>query len=211
MNTNPVRRFGSTLGLLVIAATGSSHAATQAHDHSADAKSASSAFVTLVRESTERFRDVAVAEHEGYGLQFGCVSGPDYGAMGMHFVNFPLVLDGVLDPTRPEIVIYEPMPNGGLRLIGADYLVLADAWNATHSGPPHWAANCCTSSRRRTASACRPSTRCTYGRGKTIRPAHSSTGTRASRAMRSADRTHRPFTAVRRSPSFGSRWRSSVA
>jgi hypothetical protein len=133
MITNPiVRRFTCTLGLLVIV---SAHAAGQPHDHSADAKSVS-AFVTLVRESTERFKDVAVAEHEGYGLQFGCVSGPDYGAMGMHFVNFPLVLDGILDPTKPEIVIYEPQPNGRLRLIGADYLVLADAWNATHSGPP---------------------------------------------------------------------------
>ena len=56
--------------------------------------------------------------------------------MGMYFVNFPLVTDGQLDVTRPEIVIYEPLPNGRLRLIGADYLVLADALNATHSGPP---------------------------------------------------------------------------
>ena len=43
---------------------------------------------------------------------------------------------GVLDATRPQIVIYEPTPDGGLRLIGADYLLIADAWNATHSGPP---------------------------------------------------------------------------
>jgi hypothetical protein len=137
MNTNDiVRRFGSTVGLLALVATGSSHAAAQSHDHTTDAKGASGAFVKLVRESTERFKDVSVAQREGYGLQFGCVSGPDYGAMGMHFVNFPLVLDGVLDPTKPEIVIYEPLPNGHLRLIGADYLVLADAWNATHSGPP---------------------------------------------------------------------------
>ena len=130
-----VHRIGYA-GLLAILAGGFSHAAAQAHDHAADARSASGAFVKLVRESTERFKDVAVAEHEGYGLQFGCVSGPDYGAMGMHFVNFPLVLDGVLDPAKPEIVIYEPLPNGRLRLIGADYLVLADAWNATHSSPP---------------------------------------------------------------------------
>jgi len=30
-----------------------------------------------------RFKDVAVAEAEGYTLQFGCASGPDAGAMGM--------------------------------------------------------------------------------------------------------------------------------
>jgi hypothetical protein len=92
--------------------------------------------VKIVREATERFKDVAVAEAEGYALQFGCVSGPDSGAMGLHYVNFPLVMDGELDATRPEIVIYEPTPNGSVRLIGADYLVLADAWDATHTAPP---------------------------------------------------------------------------
>src|SRR5262245_58232844 len=70
------------------------------------------ALVRLVRESTERFRDVAVAEAEGYHLLFGCVSDDDEGAMGLHYVNLPLVADGELDPTRPEIVIYEPTPGG---------------------------------------------------------------------------------------------------
>jgi len=94
------------------------------------------ALVKVVREATERFQDVRVAEAEGYALQFGCVSGPDAGAMGLHYVNGPLVGAGVLDAMRPQIVIYEPQPNGRLKLIGADYLVLADAWNATHTEPP---------------------------------------------------------------------------
>ena len=38
--------------------------------------------------------------------------------------------------TRPEIVIYEPTANGRLRLIGADFLVFADVWNAKHDAPP---------------------------------------------------------------------------
>lgn len=94
------------------------------------------ALVRTVREATERFQDVEVAKAEGYVLQFGCVSGSDAGAMGMHFVNGKLVGDGELDPTKPEIVIYEPQPNGQLKLIGADFLVLADAWNAKHAAPP---------------------------------------------------------------------------
>jgi len=56
--------------------------------------------------------------------------------MGLHYVNGDLVNSGVLDATRPQIVIYEAMPDGTRQLIGADYLVLADVWNATHSGPP---------------------------------------------------------------------------
>src|SRR5437764_149163 len=47
--------------------------------------------IRIVRESTERFKDVSVAEAEGYALQFGCVTGPDAGAMGLHYVNSALV------------------------------------------------------------------------------------------------------------------------
>ena len=101
-----------------------------------DEQSNAGALLKIVRDSTERFKDVAVAQAEGYALQFGCVSGSDEGAMGLHYVNGTLVNSGVLDPTRPQIVIYEPTPTGDLQLIGADFLVIADAWNATHSGPP---------------------------------------------------------------------------
>jgi hypothetical protein len=117
--------------------------AQAAHDHAAASLAGSpaqdtrgGALVKIVREATERFQDVEIAKAEGYALQFGCVSGSESGAMGMHFVNGALVADGELDPTRPEIVIYEPLPNGKLKLIGADFLVLADAWNAKHAGPP---------------------------------------------------------------------------
>jgi len=102
---------------------------------------AQGALLSVVRESTQRFKDVSVAEAEGYALQFGCVSGPDSGAMGLHFVNLPLVAAtssgaSPLDARRPQIVIYEPTPGGRLQLIGADYLVLADAWNTAHGGSP---------------------------------------------------------------------------
>ncbi len=99
-------------------------------------RSQAGALVKVVREVTDRYRDVRVAEADGYALKFGCVSGGDFGAMGLHYVNFPLVLDGVLDPTRPEIVIYEPLPNGRLRLVGADYLVLASDWDSKNAAPP---------------------------------------------------------------------------
>src|SRR2546430_2292197 len=110
--------------------------AAQNQQLTADQKMKVSALIRIVRESTERFKDVRVAEAEGYALQFGCVSGPDAGEMGLHFVNGGVVNSGVIDATHPQIVIYEPTSNGRLRLIGADYLVLANMWNATHSAPP---------------------------------------------------------------------------
>lgn len=109
-----------------------SHALDQASNDPANLN----ALVQVVRGATERFRDPAVAEHEGYHSLFGCVSGADTGAMGLHYVNAALIGDDVLDPTRPEIVIYEPIPGGGLRLVGADFLVFKDVWDKTHSAPP---------------------------------------------------------------------------
>ena len=43
--------------------------------------------VQAVRDATRRFRDVNQAEAEGYHLLFGCVSGPDDGAMGLHWIK----------------------------------------------------------------------------------------------------------------------------
>jgi hypothetical protein len=135
-----VRRFAaqlrySMLGALVLMSLGPSRAAAQHHESAADEKKAG-AFVTVVREATARYHDVAVAEAEGYVLMFGCVSGSDSGAMGLHYVKGSLIGDDVLDPAVPEILIYEPAPGGRLRLIGADYLVLADVWHQNHTATP---------------------------------------------------------------------------
>ena len=130
---------GMLLGMIALASAWQSPVLAQAkHAHAVAVQenASANALVATVREATERFKDVAVADAAGYKLQFGCVSGEASGAMGLHYVNGPLVMDGELDPTKPEIVIYEPGPNGTLKLVGADFLVLADAWNAKHSSPP---------------------------------------------------------------------------
>ncbi len=118
------------------AQAGSPGVSTHAHGAAGDQRAPAGDLVRIVRESTERFRDVAAAEAEGYSLLFGCVSGPDSGAMGLHYVNLPLVLDGELDPRRPEIVIYEPLPNGRLRMTGADFLIFAETWHAANEATP---------------------------------------------------------------------------
>jgi len=129
----------STIALILMSVLGTRGMAQEGHSH-ADATSTqqnnASALLATVRNATARFKDVRQAEREGYALQFGCVSGDTEGAMGLHFVNGDIVNSGVLDPTKPQIVIYEPLPNGELRLTGADFLVFADTWNATHSSPP---------------------------------------------------------------------------
>lgn len=107
------------------------------HEQTPDQKRQAGALVQAVRHATEQFRNVENAAPD-YVLQFGCVSGGDFGAMGMHFVNGALVGDGEVDVMHPEILLYEPLSNGKLRLTGADYLVLKADWDAKpeHKTPP---------------------------------------------------------------------------
>ena len=91
--------------------------------------------VDAVRRATEEFRFVSRATAAGYGQFLGCVSGPQEGAMGVHYVNGDLVGDGVLDPARPEALMYEPS-NGRLRFVGVEFIVLAQTWDAQHAAPP---------------------------------------------------------------------------
>jgi hypothetical protein len=142
-----IRRFATQfqyfLIALVLMGACSGRVLAQDHTHAAAAQpltqtqsSLQATLLQTVRDATEQFKDVQAAIHAGYQLTFGCVSGPDSGAMGLHFVNFDLVKSGVLDATHPQIVIYEANGDGKLQLIGADFLVLADQWNAAHNGAP---------------------------------------------------------------------------
>lgn len=94
--------------------------------------------VAEVRNVTTRFHDVATAKQAGYNNQFpaGCAvspNGPQEGAQAFHYLNEGLVDDKV-ELLRPELVMYEPQPNGSLQLIGVDYIVPFDKW--TSPQPP---------------------------------------------------------------------------
>ena len=91
--------------------------------------------VNEVRLGTETFRDVTQAAGAGYASTGSCVTGPQEGAMGIHFANGVLIGDPALDPQRPELLIYEQR-NGRLRLVGVEFLVIAEAWHLTNQGPP---------------------------------------------------------------------------
>jgi hypothetical protein len=135
----------SMLGVLVLFSLSASRATAQDdHSHSIGAahhdqtpaqRKQANALVETVREATKHFHQTSPPD--GYSLVFGCVSGGDFGAMGMHFLNGSL-LDGEVVPDKPEILLYEPLPNGRIRLTGADFLVDKKAWEANpeHTGPP---------------------------------------------------------------------------
>jgi len=100
------------------------------HGHAIPAK-----LVETVRNATQQFIDVNAATAANYQPLFGCVSGPDHGAMGVHYINSVLVGDGLIDATKPEALIYEPSAEG-MRLVGVEFIVDAATWLKNHNGPP---------------------------------------------------------------------------
>ena len=88
-----------------------------------------------VRKATRQFLDVNNAGPAGYEPAFGCVTGPDHGAMGIHYVNGKLVGDGKIEKENPEALIYEPIGNMR-RLVGVEYIVDAATWLANNNNVP---------------------------------------------------------------------------
>jgi hypothetical protein len=91
------------------------------------------------KPATARFHDIRQARAAGYTVPVAdvngvtCIAEPGVGAMGVHMLN-PSLLDGVVDAERPEILVYEPRPNGQMRLVALEYLVLKEHW--TGAEPP---------------------------------------------------------------------------
>jgi hypothetical protein len=103
-------------------------------DHSAVTQ-APPELVQVVREATQKYIDVNAAINAGYHPALGCVSGPDHGAMGVHYLNASL-LNGEVEATQPQALIYEPLGGGRMRLVGVEFIVDATTWQKKNPAPP---------------------------------------------------------------------------
>lgn len=90
------------------------------------------------RAAAAGYHDTARAAADGFGpFPAGvplheCITALDgSAAMGIHWLD-PTRLDASLDPAEPEVLVYEPMADGRLRLVALEYVVFADAWTAEH-------------------------------------------------------------------------------
>jgi hypothetical protein len=92
--------------------------------------------IDKVRSATARFRDVNVAMAEGWAPATPCVSGPDAGAMGVHFNQPARKADGTVSPDAPQFLIYEPMSDGAMRLVGVEFLVTVSDWQKKNGVVP---------------------------------------------------------------------------
>jgi hypothetical protein len=130
-----VRGYLGAACVIGLSAVTSAMQPVQAHEHGAPPSAAgSSPLVEKVRQATARYKDINVALGEGWVQATPCVSGPNDGAMGVHFLKPDRLHDGVLKADEPEMLIYEPGAGATFRLVGVEYLVLVSEW-AARNGP----------------------------------------------------------------------------
>ncbi len=90
-----------------------------------------------VRAGTARFHEFQVASDAGYGPLHTCTDEESgLGAMGQHYVRGDLVGDTEFDLSNPEVLVYEPMPNGRQRLVAVEFVVFQEPWDAIADDPP---------------------------------------------------------------------------
>jgi hypothetical protein len=97
--------------------------------------------LSAARAATAAFHQLGTAKAAGYSVEvvdlngLACIDDIEghTGGMGIHFLN-PNLLDGNVDESTPELVIYEPTKNGQMRLVAVEYIVLESAWEAAHPG-----------------------------------------------------------------------------
>lgn len=92
-----------------------------------------------VRQAIARYTTPEKAEADGWGLVDGldnCFDKPGVGAMGVHYIDADR-LDTTLDELAPEAIIYGTGTDGKNGLVGVEYIVPAEAWDAEdHSDLP---------------------------------------------------------------------------
>jgi hypothetical protein len=126
MSQHSCRRLSlltASLAMLVVAWLAAQPASSPAHPsrHSAPPSQGQADDLGRARAATRKFRKVAVARAAGYAATGECAEDPKYGGMGIHYANPELIADGELDVTKPEILVYQPMPSGKLRLGAIEY------------------------------------------------------------------------------------------
>src|SRR5258707_2941756 len=113
-----IRLQYSFIALVLLSVCSSGALAQDGHSHTTTSQqtaghdSQAAPLIQAVRQATERFKDITVAEQVGYALGFGCVSGDDYGAMGLHYINGDILIGDEVDVDRPNIVVYGPHLTG---------------------------------------------------------------------------------------------------
>lgn len=104
--------------------------------HTRDAaRTQSVAGLDRLRAATRAFQTLDSAVAAGYAREVpACLVHEHHGAMGYHHVN-QRYLDATAEVERPEILLYERLPDSTYRLNGVEYIVPYRAWPRDSAAP----------------------------------------------------------------------------
>jgi hypothetical protein len=88
-----------------------------------------------LRRATAAYHNVNAAIADGFIQVVECEDRPGEGPVGIVYGNLDR-LDGILDPSQPEALLYEPDKDGRLRLVGAELAIPFPLWTA--EDPPEF-------------------------------------------------------------------------
>ena len=88
------------------------------------AQATTGATLATLRRVTARYHDLDAAIADGFVLLHECESRPGEGPVGIVYFSPERLLDGAIDPTLPDALIYEPNEHGRPRLVGVEFAVL---------------------------------------------------------------------------------------
>lgn len=89
-----------------------------------------------LRRATARYHDVDAALADGFIPVGECEVHEGESPAGIPYANLDYLLDGVLDPSRPDALLYEPGADGGVTLVGVELAMPYPLWSAAE--PPEF-------------------------------------------------------------------------
>src|SRR5690606_8900711 len=82
-----------------------------------------------LRKAIAPYRQIDAAKAAGYDVAVAhptsgqtCLAHAQLGGMGVHYLK-PGLVDGTVSANAPEVLIYEPRPDGSLELVGVEYVI----------------------------------------------------------------------------------------
>ena len=85
--------------------------------------------IATLQQVTARYHDLEVAKNDDFVLLHPCENRPGEGPVGIVYIHFGRLMDGIIDPNAPDALIYEPAKNGGRpKLVGAEFAIPYGLW-----------------------------------------------------------------------------------
>jgi hypothetical protein len=82
-----------------------------------------------LRKAIAPYRQIDAAKAAGYNVAVAhptgghtCLAPPQLGGMGVHYLK-PDLVDGTVNASAPEVLIYEPKADGSLELVAVEYII----------------------------------------------------------------------------------------